>query len=107
MTLKTPSNRHFLVLIRKAASIGARAMLPNWLYGVANKAALKTRAVVNKRKARETQVDEMPETAAPEQGHSWSDPTLLLDQELSRLPEKYRVAIILCELEGRTHKQAA
>src|SRR5271166_1593422 len=32
---------------------------------------------------------------------------LRLDWEVARLPEKYRIPIILCELEEKTHRQAA
>jgi hypothetical protein len=37
----------------------------------------------------------------------WSDLQPLLDQELSRLPDKYRVAVILCDLEGKTRREVA
>src|SRR5262249_43886820 len=48
----------------------------------------------------------MPEPQAPEQD-TWNDLQPLLDQELSRLPDKYRVAVVLCDLEGKTRKEAA
>src|SRR5262249_9746977 len=48
----------------------------------------------------------MPEPAAREQ-RLWRDLQPILDQELSRLPTKYRVATVLCELEGKTGKAAA
>lgn len=96
----------FLVLIRKAASIASRDLLANWLYGVAHQTALKARATVAKRKERERQMTEMPEPAATEQV-LWRDLEPLLDQELSRLPNKYRAVIILCDLEGKTRKEAA
>src|SRR5206468_4459561 len=75
-------------------------------YGVAYQTARKARATAAKRNARETLVTEMPEPDAPEQD-IWHDLQPLLDQELSRLPDKYRVPIILCDLEGKTRKEAA
>jgi RNA polymerase sigma factor (sigma-70 family) len=96
----------FLVLVRKAATVMPREMVGNWLYGVAYQTALKARATAARRKARERQVVEMPEAAAA--AHDvWNDVQPLLDQELSRLPEKYRSAIVLCDLEGNTRKETA
>jgi len=96
----------FLVLVRKAASIMPREMVANWLYGVAHQTALKARATTARRKGRERQVAEMPEPAVMEQ-NLWGDLQPLLDQELSRLHDKYRVAIVLCDLEGKTRKEVA
>lgn len=96
----------FLVLVRKGASIASRELLANWLYGVAQQTALKARATVAKRKGRERQVTTMPEPAAAERD-LWQDLQPVLDEELGRLPGKYRSVIVLCELEGKTRKQAA
>lgn len=98
----------FLVLARKAASIVPRGMVANWLYGVAFQTAVKARAMTNKRQAREPQGVEMPEPEAVQQSQDlMRDLQPLLDEELSRLPEKYRVPIVLCDLEDKTRKQAA
>ncbi len=96
----------FLVIVRKAASVMPRHMVANWLYGVAHQTALNARASAARRRARERQVTEMPEPASPEQ-NLWRDLQPILDQELSRLPAKYRSAIVLCDLEGKTRKDAA
>jgi RNA polymerase sigma factor (sigma-70 family) len=96
----------FLVLVRRATSIASPALLANWLYGVAHQTAIKARATVAKRKMRERQVTEMLEPAGVEQNF-WIDMQPLLDQELSRLPDKYRGVIILCDLEGKTRKEVA
>jgi RNA polymerase sigma factor (sigma-70 family) len=96
----------FLVLVRKAASIASRELLANWLYGVAHQTAMKARATAARRRARERQVTEMPEPEVVQQD-LWHDLQPLLDQELSRLPDKYRVPIVLCDLEGKTRKEAA
>src|SRR5262245_30852588 len=96
----------FLVLARKAAAIVPREMIANWLHGVARQTALKARATTAKRGAREKQVMAMPEPALETQ-QFWDDVRPLLDLELGRLPDKYRAVIVLCDLEGRTHKEAA
>jgi RNA polymerase sigma factor (sigma-70 family) len=96
----------FLVLVRKAASIAPKEFLANWLYGVAHQTALKARATAARRCARERQAKEMPEPAVAEQNR-WRDLEPLLDHALSRLPDKYRAVIVLCDLEGGTRKEAA
>ena len=94
----------FLVLVRKAATVNPREKLANWLYGVAHTIALRARVAAAKRRARERQVAHMPEPKSSQD--PWYDLRELLDQEMSRLPEKYRLPIILCDLEGRSIKQA-
>src|SRR3954453_23338764 len=90
----------FLVLVRRAASIVPREMGANWLYGVAYRTALKARATAARRKVRERQVADMPEpeTARPD---AWHDLRPVLDEEVNRLPDKYRVPVVLCDLEGK------
>jgi RNA polymerase sigma factor (sigma-70 family) len=96
----------FLVLVRKAATIYPRAKVGNWLYGVAHQTALKARATRVKRQVRERPVTQMPEPAATEED-LWSDLQPLLDQEMSRLPAHYRTVLVLCELEGKSGREAA
>jgi RNA polymerase sigma factor (sigma-70 family) len=96
----------FLVLVRKAASIGAREAVGNWLFGVAYRAALKARATAVRRKAREKQVEQMPDRST-DSHEVWNDLRLLLDRELDGLPAKYRMAILLCDIEGRSRREAA
>lgn len=95
----------FLVLIRKGPSLLSRQTLGNWLYGVAYHTALKARAAGWKRRAKERQAAmSRPEVEVQEIAH---DLLPLLDRELDRLPDKYREAIVLCELEGKTREEAA
>ncbi len=96
----------FLVLVRKATSIVPREMVANWLYGVAHQTALKARATAATRKSRERQVATIPEPAVAEHDLR-HDLQPLLDRELSRLPNKYRSVLVLCDLEGKTRKEAA
>jgi RNA polymerase sigma factor (sigma-70 family) len=96
----------FLVLVRKAASIASRELLANWLYGVAHRTALKAQALTAKRHARESQLTAMPERDALERDFC-NDLQPVLDQELSNLPDKYRIPIVLCVLEGKTRKEAS
>ena len=96
----------FLVLVRRADSIAPREMVGNWLYGVAHRTALKARATLGKRAARERQVAAMPESATT-QPSDWNDLQPLLDEELSRLSDKYRAVVVLCDLEGKSRREAA
>jgi RNA polymerase sigma-70 factor (ECF subfamily) len=96
----------FLVLARRAASIWPREKVGNWLYGVAYQTARKARAVRAKRRVREVPASGAPEPEAPSDVPR-SDLAELLDHELSRLPDRYRTALVLCELEGKTHADAA
>jgi RNA polymerase sigma factor (sigma-70 family) len=96
----------FLVLARKATSIRPRAMVANWLFGVAQRTALKAKTMAGKRYRREKQVTTMPEPEAVEQ-NSWGNLESLLDQELANLPDKFRSAIVLCDLEGKKGKDVA
>jgi RNA polymerase sigma factor (sigma-70 family) len=96
----------FLVLARRAASVMPRERLGNWLYGVAYLTAMKARATRAKRQARERPAREMTEPGAvpDEPADEWLS---RLDREVARLPERYRLPILLCELQGKTHRQAA
>jgi RNA polymerase sigma factor (sigma-70 family) len=95
----------FLVLARKAASLVVGESLGCWLYGVAYRTALDASVLNARRRARERPMKDMPHPpVAPAEAQDWRP---LLDRELQRLPEKYRAALVLCELEGRTRKEAA
>jgi RNA polymerase sigma factor (sigma-70 family) len=96
----------FLVLVRKAASIVPAEMVGSWLHGVAHHTALKARATMAKRRQREKQLAVMPEREGPPQD-VWTDLQPVLDHEVSRLSDKYRAAIVLCDLEGKSRKEAA
>src|SRR5262249_24556093 len=90
---------------RKARSVVKRESVGGWLYRVAYRIALQARIVSARRRAREKQVEEMPEPeAAPTEPQDWRS---LLDREFEKLPEKYRAALVLCELEGLSRRDAA
>ena len=95
----------FLVLIRKAASIRTPSSVSNWLYGVAHTTALKAKAMNRKRLVREREAGALPRHEASEE--VWRAVQAILDAELVRLPDKYRRAIVQCDLEGKTIKEAA
>jgi RNA polymerase sigma factor (sigma-70 family) len=96
----------FLVLVRKAASIVPREAVGNWLYGVAYRIALRARAEAVRRRAKEKQVNDMPHPALTG-ATTWAELEQVLDRELNRLPDKYRLPIVLCDLEGRTRRAVA
>ncbi len=95
----------FLILARKAASVTRREAVASFLYGVAYRTALRAKARASRRRATERQVEEMPHPAVePPEAEDWRP---VLDRELNRLPQKYRAALVLCDLECRPRREAA
>src|SRR5262245_20726590 len=98
----------FIVLARRAGAVKPREQVGNWLYGVAYGTALKARAVLARRRSREKQVDVMPEPpVSPRSTADWAELQPLIDEELARLPDKLRVRVLLCDLEGRAQRDVA
>jgi RNA polymerase sigma factor (sigma-70 family) len=93
----------FLVLVRKASSVRPRDQVGHWLYGVAYRTALEAKRLAAKRRAKEAKV--MPRSETPED--VWADLRPLLDKEINRLPDKHRAVLVLCDLEGKSRKEAA
>jgi RNA polymerase sigma factor (sigma-70 family) len=93
----------FLIFVSKASSLRSPGMIGNWLYGVAYRTALHAREAAGKRRAKEA---EMPAKSRIAED-IWADLRPALDLELERLPDKYRSVIVLCDLEGKTRKEAA
>jgi RNA polymerase sigma factor (sigma-70 family) len=95
----------FLVLARQARHIRERDALAGWLYKVAYRLSLKLRASAERRRKAD---QGLPSSRPAMEGEiTWSDLRLALDEELDRLPEKYRAPLLLCCLAGRTRDEAA
>jgi RNA polymerase sigma-70 factor (ECF subfamily) len=100
----------FLTLVRKGSAISRGQALASWLYQVACRIALRARAGVASRAGRERQGLDLSGIAADADGAAEAERRELgplLDEEISRLPEKYRAAVVLCYLEGRTYDETA
>ena len=97
----------FAVLARRAGVVAPGAMVGPWLHGVARRTAAKMRATREARRRREVAAGSLPEPAGRGAPAGQDDLAADLDRELDRLPGKYRVPIVLCELEGLTHREAA
>jgi RNA polymerase sigma factor (sigma-70 family) len=96
----------FLVLVRKAGALTDRELLANWLYGVALRVATRLRRDRTRRRVRE-RTDVRGDVAAPADDGTCGELPFLLDQEIARLPARFRAPIVLCYFEGLTHDQAA
>jgi RNA polymerase sigma factor (sigma-70 family) len=96
----------FLVLVRKAASILRGELVGNWLYGVAYRTAREAKVRAIRRRVKEGRVIDVPRTE-PSASDQSRDLLESLDDELSRLAEKYRIPVVLCDLEGRSRAEVA
>jgi RNA polymerase sigma factor (sigma-70 family) len=97
----------FLVLLRKASSIRKHEVLANWLYGVAHRIALKARTQANRRHSCPRELTDVPAVVDSAYDASQRELRSVLDEELMRLPAKYRAPVVLCYLEGKTFTEAA
>jgi RNA polymerase sigma factor (sigma-70 family) len=96
----------FLVLARKAASLRRTVALGSWLHGVARRIAANARRNAALRKSREAGA--IPPTPAnPAAEATWREMQAVLDEELGKLPERYRAPLVLCYLECLTRDEAA
>src|SRR5690348_10436396 len=97
----------FLVLVKKAGTIRGPHALGGWLHRVAHRVAVEANRAAARRRAGEREMRLMAAATAA------SGPALIdrlvsaLHEEIARLPEKHRLAVVLCDLEGLTHAQAA
>ena len=96
----------FLVLARQACSIRKRHSVSCWLFGVARRAASRIHVEETRRRRYERQSATRTGALAARQSEP-SESCSELHAEIERLPEKYRVPIVLCYFEGLTHEQAA
>jgi RNA polymerase sigma factor (sigma-70 family) len=96
----------FLVLARKASTIRGRETLANWLYGIAFRTAMRAKRDAARRRLRKTQNRAAP-ADNPAWNAAWREVQAILDEEIHRLPSKYRAPFILCHLEGKTRVEAA
>jgi polysaccharide biosynthesis/export protein len=103
----------FLVLARRAGVVRAGETLGPWLYGVSRRVAHQLRASAARRSSREVTGAELAEAASLDPAHDRerdrdrAELLAALDEEIARLPEKYRAAVVLCDLEGTKHDEAA
>jgi RNA polymerase sigma factor (sigma-70 family) len=95
----------FLILARKAAALDGRGRIASWLYTVARHVALRARAQAARRRAQERQVAIMPEASSPA-APLWQEVGPVLDQELEKLPARYRDPVVLCHVAGKTKVEA-
>jgi len=99
----------FLVLAKRAGTIHRRNALASWLFGVARRVAARAKVDAARRRAHERRRAEMAarehdwRSLSPVTGERWAE----LYEEIDRLAERHRSAIVLCDLEGLTHEQAA
>jgi RNA polymerase sigma factor (sigma-70 family) len=101
----------FLVLAQKGSTIRNRSVLAGWLHEVAHRIAIKARVSVVRRRTLERQAMAIsPPTVEPDkqdEAAAWNELRPVLHAEVDRLPEKYRLPVILCYLEGKTNEEVA
>src|SRR5262249_31981489 len=99
----------FLALVRNAGSISKDESVGGWRFRVAYRVAQKARMRATQRSGRfhaMADLESVPGTADPAASAAWREVGVLIDDELQRLPEKYRLPFVLCHLEGQSNAEA-
>jgi RNA polymerase sigma factor (sigma-70 family) len=96
----------FLVLARRAARLRRCGTLAGWLHTVARRLALRARADAERRRRREGDVPPVP-PRDPLSEVSGRELCMALDEELARLPDRFRLPLLLCCIEGKARDEAA
>jgi RNA polymerase sigma factor (sigma-70 family) len=94
----------FVILARKAGAIRKRSSVGSWLHGIALRVSLGARRARTRRQARE---QETPIRTTDSGRADLHDLAAVLDDQLERLPAKYRDPLVLCYLEGMTRAEGA
>jgi RNA polymerase sigma factor (sigma-70 family) len=97
----------FLVLLRKSSSMTAWNSIAGWLYQVALRTALnlrKTHAIEHQKREEHMRNENL---VSAELDPVWDELRPVLDEELDKIPEKFRTPLILCYLEGKTYEVVA
>lgn len=100
----------FVTLAQRAETIGKGESVASWLYKVAYRHALRVRSQAGQRAEREEPLGDLPlpgREPDPADAAAWRELRPLLDEEVNRLPEKYRTAFVLCYLQGLSNEEAA
>jgi RNA polymerase sigma factor (sigma-70 family) len=97
----------FLVLARRGGSLVNPDLLGSWLYGVAFRIARRIRTRGARRRAQERHGVSVPRAEEPAVDLVWREWRAVLDEELNRLPDKYRLPLVMCYLQGLTNAEAA
>ena len=101
----------FLVLAQKGSTIRNRTVLAGWLHEVAHRIAIKARLSAARRRTLERQAMAMSPSATEPNKQSeaaaWNELRPVLHAEVDRLPDKYRLPVILSYLEGKTNEEVA
>jgi RNA polymerase sigma factor (sigma-70 family) len=95
----------FLVLARKAHTFASRGSVVGWLYRIARRIAMRAAQDRSRRVATTAELDRLP--GIPTESDVSLDEIAALCEEVDRLPERYRVPVLLCFFEGLTHAEAA
>jgi RNA polymerase sigma factor (sigma-70 family) len=97
----------FVVLLKRGHAIKSQQSLGSWLFGVAHRVAVNAKCRRARLESRERTNEEPPHPAGDPPDLSWREASAILHEELNRLPDKLRLPLLLCYLEGKSRDEAA